>query len=282
MCAKGHLKQLAQLAVLAAAFSLAAWLDSLSGAHVSSRFVLRYGWAAAIPWIVSGISALASAYGARKQSAAQNKAANQQGDLIALQREAANKLMPFGQDALKTGTESLKSLLPYYTKAAFGDRTALAQLMQPELANIRQNYDRPMQQLVEVSPTSGTTASSNAALLASRAEALNNAYRAARERGLSGLTGLAGSLTDIGARTTGAALGGLQGASGSNLGLLSQLYDLRNQNAQTSQAIGSALVDAYRGYQAYNAAKQPGAQPGAPATGGNAGWGGTVMPGTVY
>lgn len=268
------------LALAALALLAGGWLDQHLG--FSAPNVLL-GWAAAIPWIVSGVSALASAYGANKQSGAQNKAANQQGDLVALQREAANKLMPYGQDLLSSGTTALKSLLPYYTRAAYGDRNVLSQLIQPEMAQIRENYDRPLQQLAEVSPSAGTTATGNAALIASRAEALNAAYRQARERGLSGLQGLASQLTDTGMRTTGAALGGLQGASGSNLGLLQQLFGIRDQNAQSSAAIGSALVDAYRGYQAWQAGRQPAAGAGTPApAGGYSGGSGSIMPGTIY
>lgn len=212
-------------------------------------------WAAAIPWIVSGVSALASLYSSNKASKAQNKAANQQGDLIALQRDAANRLMPWGEALMKQGGGALSSLLPWYTKAATGDRSVLEQLIRPELQQIRQNYDVPLQQLTELSPRTGTTAAGNASILAGRAGAQNNAILGTRMAGMQGLQGIAGQLAGLGSGAVGASFGGLQGAAAGNAGLMNSLYNLRQQNNQDSAAVGSALADFLKSYQTWNAGR---------------------------
>lgn len=227
----------------------------LDAVHPLTSVPLALGWAAALPWIVSGVGALASMYGANKASKAQNKVVDQQGQLTALQRDAAAKLMPYGEQWLKQGGAALTSLLPWYTKAALGDRNVLSQLVQPELRQIRENYDRPLQYLTEVSPRSGTTAASSAAILSGRADALNDALWKTRMAGMAGLQGIGGSLSDMGSRATGAAFGGLSGASSSNLGLLSELFNIRQQNSQQSQAAGAALTDFLRAYQMWNAGR---------------------------
>ena len=213
-------------------------------------------WMAAIPWIASAVGALASAYGARKASQAQNTAANQQGDLVGMQRDAANRLMPWGEGLMKQGGKALTSLLPWYTKAAFGDRTQLQQLTQPELREIRENYDRPLQQLTELSPRTGTTAASNASILTGRAEAQNNALLSARMAGIQGLGELGSRIADLGSGAVGAGFGGLQGASSGNLSLLSQLFNLRQQNASDSESIGANVVDFLKQYQQWRANRQ--------------------------
>lgn len=253
--------------------TLALWslvgLAWLINAAVDARLSLgptHGAWAAAIPWIVSGVSALASMYSGSKSAKAQNKVAGQQGELIGLQKDAANRLMPWGEGLMKKGGDSLSSLLPWYTKAAFGDRTVLEQLMRPELQQIRQNYDVPLQQLTELSPRTGTTAAGNAAILAGRATAKNNAILGARMAGMQGLQGLAGQLAGLGSGAVGASFGGLQGASASASGLANNLFNLRNQNNADSEAIGASLADFLKQYQTWQAGRQaaPGGAPGTP------------------
>lgn len=231
-------------------------------------------WAAAIPWIVSGVGALASLYSSNKASKAQNNAANQQGELIGLQKNAANTLMPWGQGLMKQGGNALTSLLPWYTKAATGDRSVLEQLIRPELQQIRANYDVPMQQLTELSPRSGTTAAGNASILAGRAQAQNNALLSARMAGMQGLQAIGGGLAGLGSGAVGASFGGLQGAAAGNASLLGQLAQIRNMNAADSEAMGASLVDFLKAYQTWNAGRYTGtgsATPGAQPAFGTAG-----------
>lgn len=233
----------------------ALWLaDSLLTTRLSLG-PIHGAWAAAIPWIVSGVSALASLYSSNKSSKAQNKVANQQGDLVALQRDAANRLMPWGEALMKQGGSTLTSLLPWYTKAATGDRSVLEQLMAPELQQIRQNYDVPLQQLSELSPRTGTTAAGNASILAGRANAQNSALLNTRMAGIQGLQGLAGQLAGLGSGAVGASYGGLQGAAASNNNLASQLFNLRNQNNSDSEAVGASIADFLKAYQSWNAGR---------------------------
>lgn len=226
-------------------------------------------WVAALPWIASAVGALVSAYSAKKASSAQNKVANQQGALTQLQTSAASKLMPWGQNLMERGGTGLTSLLPYYTKAAFGDRATLSNLIAPELQQVREGYDRPLQTLTELSPRTGTTAASNAAILSGRGDALQRTYSDARTRGMQGLQGLSGQLAGIGAGAQGAAFGGLQGASSGNLGLLSQLFNIRDQNNQQSNAIGSQLVDFLKSYNTWNAGRTTTPAPTPSSYGGN-------------
>lgn len=279
MCARDPEQQKRQqarrdwLTGLAVCFVLAAaWIaDSLYSLPTGTVSV---GWAAAIPWIASAVGALASMYGANKAGKAQDKASNQQGQLIKLQQDAANRLMPWGEGLMKQGGAGLTSLLPWYTKAAFGDRTQLQQLMSPELQAIRQNYDRPLQQLTELSPRTGTTAAGNASILAGRAEAQNSALLGARMAGMQGLQGISGQLAGLGSGAVGAAFGGLQGASAGANSLMSQLYNIRQQNSQDSEAIGSSLVDFLKAYQTWNAGRTP--TTGGGGGGDKSGWGGTA------
>lgn len=218
-------------------------------------------WVAALPWIASAVGALASAYSAKKASAAQNKVANQQGALTQLQTDAASKLMPWGQNLMERGGAGLSSLLPYYTKAAFGDRATLSNLIAPELQQIREGYDRPLQTLTELSPRTGTTAASNAAILSGRGDALQRTYANARTAGMQGLQSLSGQLAGLGTGAVGASFGGLAGASQSNINLLSQLFGIRDQNNTQSNAIGAQLVDFLKAYNTYRAGNQPAALP---------------------
>jgi hypothetical protein len=233
----------------------ALWLaDSVLAQYISTGLI-HDAWAAAIPWIVSGVSALASLYSSNKAAKSQNKAINQQGDLIGLQRDAANRLMPWGEALMRQGGGALSSLLPWYTKAATGDRTALEQLIRPELQQIRQNYDVPLQQLTELSPRTGTTAAGNASILSGRAGAMNSAILGTRAAGMQGLQGLAGQLAGLGSGAVGASFGGLQGAASGNANLITSLYNLRNQNNQDSEAAGAALADFLKAYQTWNAGR---------------------------
>ncbi len=242
--------------------SVALW-SVLGALWLADSLLTRYhptgpvhgAWVAAIPWIISGVSALASLYSSNKSAKAQNKAANQQGDLIALQRDAANRLMPWGEALMKQGGNSLSSLLPWYTKAATGDRSVLEQLMAPELQQIRQNYDVPLQQLTELSPRTGSTAAGNASILAGRANAQNSALLGTRMAGMQGLQGLAGQLAGLGSGAVGASFGGLQGAAAGNASLMSSLYNLRQQNNDDSEAVGASLADFMRAYQTWNAGR---------------------------
>lgn len=233
----------------------AAWLADHY--HPMPTGPITGSWVAALPWIASAVGALVSAYGAKKASAAQNNVANQQGALTQLQTSAASKLMPWGQNLMEQGGAGLTSLLPYYTKAAFGDRATLSNLVAPELQQIREGYDRPLQSLTELSPRTGTTAASNAAILSGRGDALARAYTDARTRGMQGLQSLSGQLAGLGTSAEGAAFGGLAGASQGNLGLLSQLFNIRNQNNQQSSQIGAGLVDFLKAYNTYRAGGAP-------------------------
>jgi hypothetical protein len=230
-----------------------------------------------VSWIAVAMgvgSLVAGIYGSRQASKAQNKAANWQGELVKMQRDAANRLMPWGEDMLKKGGAAYTSLLPWYTKAAYGDRSTVQQLMQPELRQIRENYDRPLQQLTELSPRTGSTAASNAAILSGRADAMNNALLGARTEGRAGLAGIAGQLSGLGAGAIGASFGGLQGAASGNSSLMSQLFNIRAQNSADSEAIGAQLVDWLKAYQQWNASRKPAGGGTAPSGGTGNSYGG--------
>lgn len=231
-------------------------------------------------WVAVAIggSAVVGAYTANRASRDQRRVADQQGQLIGLQRDAANQLMPWGRGLMDRGTTAMTSLLPYYTRAAFGDRNQLSHLMAPELQQIRQNYDRPLMQLTELSPRTGTTAAATSSILSGRAEAMNDALLRTRFAGMQGLQGIGGQLADTGSRAVGAAFGGLSGASGANLGLLSQLFGIRNQNNADSEAIGSSIVDVMRAYNQWNAGRTPAAGVGTTPSG-SGGTGPTGTPG---
>jgi hypothetical protein len=206
-------------------------------------------------WVAVGVGAaglIGSIYGANKASHAQNQAAAQQQQIIDLQKAAANQLMPWGQNLMTQGGAGLTSLLPWYTSAAMGNRTQLQQLIRPQLNQIAGNFDRPAAMLSELSPRD-TTAASNTALLMGRNNALDNALISTRMAGLSGLGDLSSRIAGLGSGAVGAAFGGLQGAAGGNLGLLSQLYGIRNQNQQQSSQLGSSIVDFLRGWQNWQA-----------------------------
>lgn len=241
-----------------AALLAAALIDRLfplhAGAYVGA-------WAAAIPWIVSGVSALASAYGAHKAGKAQQSAAKQQQSLIDLQKRQAGELTPYGRSFLDAGMRATNTVLPFYTRLATGDRTALLHTLAPQIRAITENYDRPVAQADVTEPRgAGLGPSSRMSMLSGRTDALNQALLSARLAGIAGLGQMGTSLTGAGAGMIGSAMGGLSGASNSNLGLLSSLFGMRNQDASESENVGAALANFIQAYQSWNSAR-PGATP---------------------
>lgn len=203
-------------------------------------------------WVVPVIQAAASLWSAKKQNDSQKKATQAQENLAKQQQTSAAALAPIGRGFLQQSAAAYSPVLDYYKRTATGDRNTLLQTMQPELANIAGAYDRPLSTLTQTTPRALTSAQ-RLSLLSQRADALNRATMGARQAGIAGLAGIASDLGGKGIGTLGAEFGGLQGASQSNLGLMSQLYGIRNQNAQDSSAIGASLADALRGYQMWAA-----------------------------
>jgi len=198
------------------------------------------GWGAVIGAVISAVGA----YMAQKKAAkAQNAAAAGQEGLVGLQSDAAKQLMPYGMSTLQQGVTALAPVIEQYHRMVGGDRNALLESINPQLSDIASSYDRPLQYMTESAPRTAATSGQRLGMLSARADAMNKATIGARNSALSGLAGLGGQLSNMGLGALGASFGGLQGAAASNNALMSQLFNLRNQNDQSSADMGGAVTD---------------------------------------
>ena len=205
------------------------------------------GAAAIIPAIIGAGGAIAGGLLGGKGNKEQRAAAKAQADTLQYLLGLGKQISPVGVDFLQRGGAAYAPVLDFYKTLLTGNRTALAQLLGPEIQNIGKQYSTAFNTSAELNPRSGAGATMRAELPFSQARDIGNLFMQVRPMAAQNLFAVGSDFGRLGLGTIGAAFGGggAAGTSAANLGALGgQLF---GQGASTGAGLGAIFQQAVSG-----------------------------------
>lgn len=142
--------------------------------------------------------------------------------------------------SFKFFTKSAKPAMEYWNTLLSGDRTAIGQLLGPEISNISNNYKNAKMSLWN-SPRGGGKASAVNELGAQEAQQIGDLYSKARPMAAQHLEGLAGMFGNLSLGEQGIGLNALSGQSRNLFGLNDEQEQVRQRQAQAWAGLGSGI-----------------------------------------
>jgi len=172
-----------------------------------------------------------------------SKEKEQDAQILGYQKQIADLSTKAGaksDKAFQWFKKASKPALNFYTDILGGDRSAIEELLGPEISGIKDTYKGERAALSEFSPRGGAKASGNTALATAEASQIGDSILRARPAAANALTGLAGVFSPTAQGFGGQAISGFGSGANIGFGLNAEQEAIRQRQAAIWAALGQA------------------------------------------